>query len=187
MCVNSSLSVYLLSQDPELELKVESQFEGRDFPQLSSFLESQVHLYSLASIMACLPFPLSVTAPRFIASHVPLKIMGIIISPAISSSSSSSSSYGSGCVGNTLYRAPRRGESVGSQHGPCNALMCVTLCRFKPFFQKPKPQNQLLDVSHCIVYFCIHGCLLCGIWMLCDCCCADIWWLGISHFSLCLH
>ena len=133
--------VFLLSQDPELELKVESQFEGRDFPQLSSFLESQVHLYSFASIMACLPFPLSVTAPRFHSLSVPLEIMGVIISTAVSSSSSSSS-YGNGCVGNTLYRALRRGESVGSQHGPCNALsMChsVQVQAVLPKAKTPEP------------------------------------------------
>lgn len=29
-------------QEPYLDLKVESHFEGRDFPQLSSFIEAQV-------------------------------------------------------------------------------------------------------------------------------------------------
>ena len=37
-----SMSVFSIVQDPELQLVIESQFEGRNFPQLSSFIENQV-------------------------------------------------------------------------------------------------------------------------------------------------
>lgn len=42
-CVLScSVLVAILLQDPSLEMTVNSQFEGRRYPQLSSIIESQV-------------------------------------------------------------------------------------------------------------------------------------------------
>ena len=39
--------ISILLQDPSLEMTVNSQFEGRQYPQLSSIIESQVQYYSM--------------------------------------------------------------------------------------------------------------------------------------------